>query len=383
MGFLAFFAINPQRLLTKTLRLKARVKNNHNNHSNPSLPFWLKSWPLVAWLEPMAVISSSAQTASSFGGWAPTPCRRGFAFFAVPNLRRRCCFFGRSPEEVAAELKVGRDHPVLGRDVAATASLDELVVRVARLERVVEQIAGAPVPQVCSTSHRSACRIQLWSWLVMCQSPRFGSHSLKGLILYHGSACRIVRRSRLWIPLCLRSWRRICSLLHRSASRIVRRSRLWVSSVPQIMEADLLSSPQEREQNRVREQIVGFLCLGSLRSACRIVRRLRLRIPQCLISRGKMWKSCFLHLWRACRIASGSSLRIPLCHGTWRAVVEVGRVTPQERVQNRPRKLFVDLPVPLITENYGRCVWFATGACAKSRHVHWKSVYRASSSSHG
>ena len=32
------------------------------------------------------------------------------------------------------------------------------------------------------------------------------------------------------------------------------------------------------------------------------------------------------------------------------AVVEVGRVTPQERVQNRPRKLFVDLPVPLITE---------------------------------
>ena len=42
---------------------------------------------------------------------------------------------------------VGRDHPVLGCDVAATA-LDRLAERVTRLERVVEQIAGAPVPQI-------------------------------------------------------------------------------------------------------------------------------------------------------------------------------------------------------------------------------------------
>ena len=42
---------------------------------------------------------------------------------------------------------MGRDHPVLGRDVAATA-LDELAERVARLERVVEQIVGAPVPKI-------------------------------------------------------------------------------------------------------------------------------------------------------------------------------------------------------------------------------------------
>ena len=34
-----------------------------------------------------------------------------------------------SPEEVAAESNVGRGHPVLGRDVAATASLDELAER--------------------------------------------------------------------------------------------------------------------------------------------------------------------------------------------------------------------------------------------------------------
>ena len=62
-------------------------------------------------------------------------------------LRRRCCFCGHSPEEVAAESEVGRDHPVLGCDVAVTA-LDGLAGRVTRLERVVEQIAGAPVPQI-------------------------------------------------------------------------------------------------------------------------------------------------------------------------------------------------------------------------------------------
>ena len=48
----------------------------------------------------MAVISSPSAQPAPFGGWAPTPCRRGFA---CPYLRRRCCFFGHLPEEVAAE----------------------------------------------------------------------------------------------------------------------------------------------------------------------------------------------------------------------------------------------------------------------------------------
>ena len=43
---------------------------------------------------------------------------------------------------------VGRDHPVLGRDVAATDSLDELSERATRLERVVEQIVGVPMPKI-------------------------------------------------------------------------------------------------------------------------------------------------------------------------------------------------------------------------------------------
>ena len=130
----------------KTTTTTTTTKQQHNPDGWPSCrggessPFWLKSWP--ARLEPMAVISSpSAQTASSSGGWAPTPCRR---LFACPYLRRRCCFFGHSPEEVAAESEVGWDHPVLCRDNAAPA--DGLMDRVVRLERIVEQIGGVLLP---------------------------------------------------------------------------------------------------------------------------------------------------------------------------------------------------------------------------------------------
>ena len=36
----------------------------------------------------------------------------------------------------------------------------------------------------------------------LCRSPRSGSLSWMGLILYHRCACRIVRRSRLWMSPC-------------------------------------------------------------------------------------------------------------------------------------------------------------------------------------
>ena len=75
----------------------------------------------------MAFITSpSAQTASSFRRY----------------LRRRCCFFGHSPEDVAAESEVGRDHLLPCLDDAAPAGLGSM-------ERVVEQIVGAPERQVC------------------------------------------------------------------------------------------------------------------------------------------------------------------------------------------------------------------------------------------
>ena len=115
--------------------------------NNTPQPFGLKAWQLVARLEPMAIISSSSARTASFGRSlvdVPTPCRRRFA---CPYFRRRCCFFGHSPGEVAAESEVGRDHPVPCRDVAATA-LNELTKEVQRLERVLEQIGGVSVPQL-------------------------------------------------------------------------------------------------------------------------------------------------------------------------------------------------------------------------------------------
>ena len=64
----------------------------------------------------------------------------------------------------------------------------------------------------------------------MCQCSSFGSHSLKGLFLYHRSACK-----------------------NRVLEQIVG------VPAPQIMEHGLPIVPQEREQNRTPEQIVGVL----------------------------------------------------------------------------------------------------------------------------
>ena len=58
------------------------------------------------------------------------PLRVGVGLLVATYLRRRCCFIGHSPEEVAAESEVGRYHLLPCRDDAT------------------EQIVGAPVPQI-------------------------------------------------------------------------------------------------------------------------------------------------------------------------------------------------------------------------------------------
>ena len=60
--------------------------------------------------------------------------------------------------------------------------------------------------------------------------------------------------SRLWIPLCLISWRQVCRcrfLCHRSACRIVRRSKNMDFPGPLILEV----VPPERIQEFIAEQI--------------------------------------------------------------------------------------------------------------------------------
>ena len=112
--------------------------------------------------------------------------------------------------------------------------------------------------------------------------------------MYHWSACRIVRRSRLWIPLCLRSLRRICSLLHRNPCKIVRRFKLSVS---------------------LHLRSWRTACRSYHRSACKIVRRSRLWVSSCLRS----WRTaCPSYHRSATKIVRQCILRIPLCHSSWR-----------------------------------------------------------------
>ena len=226
---------------------------------------------------------------------APTPCRRGFA---CPYLRRRCCFFGHSPEEVAAESKVGRDHPVLGRDVAATASLDELMVRVARLERVVEQIAGSPVPQILGERVQNRTPEQAMD----VSMPQTMEDSLP-----------FVPQERVQ---------------NRTPEQIVD------VPVPQIMEDTLPFIPQERVQSRTLEQIVDFPVPRIMEAIVEEVSSPQERVQNRTLE----------------QIVDFPVPRI------MKAIAEVGPSPPLDPVQNRTPEQLVDVPVPqmmeAIVENY-------------------------------
>ena len=101
-----------------------------------------------------SITSPSALPASSLSRWAPTPCRRGFA---CPYLRRRCCCFGHSLEEVEEESEFGRDHLLPCCDDAALAGLGSMERVVDDVQHVpqelvqnwdVEPIVGVPVPPI-------------------------------------------------------------------------------------------------------------------------------------------------------------------------------------------------------------------------------------------
>ena len=68
-----------------------------------------------------------------------TPCRRRPT---CPYLRRRRCLFFHSEHETASASLVGQDQH----------RVSSVMERIARLERVVEQILGTPVPQIMKDS---------------------------------------------------------------------------------------------------------------------------------------------------------------------------------------------------------------------------------------
>ena len=220
------------------------------------------SWPgLSQWLPP------SAQTVSPFSRWAP-PCRRRFA---CPCLRRRCCFFGHSPEHVAAESEVGRDHLLPCRDDAAPAGLGSM-------ERVVEQI------------DRSAFKIVLGSLSWICQCPRSRRRMCQcpQIIEKLGDFVQLVPSERMQEPILEQ-----------------------ISLVPQITEK-IVEVMQPVPLERIQEPI--SWCLRSrrkssklfnpcLRNASRIESWSRLWIRQCSTSRRKTWMVCSSCHRSACRIA--------------------------------------------------------------------------------
>ena len=172
-----YCTINSQELWTCTLFLKVVTKQQQqrrrrrrqlHSHFGSSRGH---SWPGLSQLLSSHLCRFNQLLLLVDG--APTPCRRGFAY---PYLRRRCCFFGHSPEEVAAESVVGRNHLLPCRDDAAPAGLDSM-------QRLVEPIVGAPVPQI-------------WGPIVEGVQLAWSAH-------------KIVLGSLSWICQCLRS-RKLC-----------------------------------------------------------------------------------------------------------------------------------------------------------------------------
>ena len=118
-------------------------------------------------------------------------------------------------------------------------------------------------------------RIPSWSRSWFRLRPRPGNLLVKRSTSHHRSACRIARRSRLWIPLCLRSRMTACTSHHRSASKIACGSKLWMFSCLRSRRTACTSYHRSVCKIARRSRLWTFLCLRSLRSACSIARRSR------------------------------------------------------------------------------------------------------------
>ena len=182
----------------------SRLRNNNDN--NTPWPFWLKSWPLVARLEPMASTSSAVGLVR---GRVSRPthvawCWRGHT---CPCHARKCCWF-RHDEDVCRDCscRVSFAARVSARVFVVPPEQIAEVFKVIQ-QRIVEPIVDEPVPL--------AEFVGVWEQIVDVPVPRIWE------AVYTTVACA---RSGLWISLCLVSWMQpwmFCFQHHRSACRIV------------------------------------------------------------------------------------------------------------------------------------------------------------------
>ena len=206
---------------------------------------------------------------------------------------------------------MGRDHPVLGRDVAATASLDELSERVTRLERVVEQIVGtpefivdSPVPQLLEAVVEVIPKERVQNGFLEQIAEKPVPHILEAVVTgaraesFPGADCGYT---------CI------------------------MEAVVEV----LPPTPQERVQNRTQEQIADT------------------PVPQIM-------EECVQNS----TVEQIMDSRVPQ---NMEAVVEVLPSTPKERVQNRTQEQIADTPVPQNMEAVGEVVPATPQECVQNR----------------
>ena len=143
--------------------------------------------------------------------------------------------------------------------------------------------------------------------------------------------CPRPRRSRLWVFLCLRSLRTACRLYYKSARKFVRRSRSWVSPCLRSWRPPWTSrSPHHR-------------------SAYKIVRRNRLWIP-CASVHGadvEIMRNIPSERVQKCMQEQIADFPVPQNMEDYAGVI---RAPPLERVQNQILESVVDVPVPHIKQ---------------------------------
>ena len=273
-----------------------------------------------------------ASTSSSVGfvqshTCCPARVAKCFCGRLCPYRKHHGCWFGNDDD-------LEEDPPC--RDVAATscrvdaATASDLVVRVRRLERIVEQIGGLLVPQFLKGD---VDRFQENS-----VGEQIGAAPVPQIWEPVGEVVQLVPRERVQnrtpeqildspVPQIMEA---VWPSTPRERVQNRTPEHVMDSSVPQVLEAVLPSAPQERVQNCTLEQIAAFPVPQISEAFAGIVRAspqesVQHRIPDPIVD-----------------------LPVPRIMD---AAVEVVRDTPLERVLNRTPEPIVDVPVPHIKED--------------------------------